>query len=220
MPTAGRYDLSMAISSRRTPGSPNPQPGNSLGVKARQTRQTIITIARQILLENGYAGTRIEQITNACGISRASFYTYFPTKAALLTAMAEDSAATGKDIAARLDDLSADDHEGLVNWIGDYMGFMDRHGAFVYLWDQVGADKPQMRELGLQLRLSAAEALGDGIMRLRGSATENRSIARVEGLAVLAMLERFWYLWRVAKLDLDRSEVLEGISRVLAGPAR
>src|ERR1700736_4751491 len=52
----------------------------SRGGRAARTRSTILEACRTLFLDRGYAGTRINNITDACGISRAGFYTYFRDK--------------------------------------------------------------------------------------------------------------------------------------------
>ncbi|WP_459959875.1 TetR/AcrR family transcriptional regulator, partial [Mycobacterium avium] len=48
--------------------------------RGERTRSAILDASRRLFLERGYAGTPINAITEACGISRAGFYTYFKDK--------------------------------------------------------------------------------------------------------------------------------------------
>src|ERR1700760_2102434 len=48
--------------------------------RGERTRSAILDASRRLFLERGYAGTPINAITAACGISRAGFYTYFKDK--------------------------------------------------------------------------------------------------------------------------------------------
>ena len=50
------------------------------GGRGERTRALILESSRRLFLERGYAGTPINAITEACGISRAAFYTYFKDK--------------------------------------------------------------------------------------------------------------------------------------------
>src|SRR4030081_3279874 len=60
-----------------TTGAAAPQLDASRG---ERTRSAILDASRRLFLERGYAGTPINAITEACGISRAGFYTYFKDK--------------------------------------------------------------------------------------------------------------------------------------------
>jgi AcrR family transcriptional regulator len=48
------------------------------------SRATIEDAANELFIENGYAGTTIDQITQRAGVSRATFFNYFGSKADLL----------------------------------------------------------------------------------------------------------------------------------------
>src|ERR1700709_2927605 len=48
--------------------------------RGERTRSAILEASRRLFLERGDAGTPINAITEACGISRAGFYTYFKDK--------------------------------------------------------------------------------------------------------------------------------------------
>jgi AcrR family transcriptional regulator len=50
------------------------------GERTQETRAAIIAAAREVLLEKGYAGTRVEDIINRAGISRPTFYRHFKDK--------------------------------------------------------------------------------------------------------------------------------------------
>src|SRR5690606_31569505 len=43
-------------------------PGATPGARARRTTELILRTSKQIFLERGFGGTRIEHITEACGI--------------------------------------------------------------------------------------------------------------------------------------------------------
>lgn len=190
-----------------------------LGTKARRTRQLIMETAQRVFLENGYTGTRIDQITQACNVSRASFYTYFPSKSDLLNAIARQAAQEGEAVAQKLEVIAPDrDIGALSDWVEEYLSFMDRHGAFVYIWDQVGADRPELKKFGLKLRQDAGTAMGRSLIAIRGLDDEDAGVdATIQGVALLAMLERFWYLWRVAGMEFDPTSVARSLARFLAG---
>src|SRR5881227_1463352 len=87
---------------------------------------------RALILEASYAGTPINAITEACGISRAGFYTYFKDKQEVFTVLGESAYHDVMAVLSRLDNLSRPfERSELRGWIGEYFAFMDRHGAFV-----------------------------------------------------------------------------------------
>lgn len=68
----------------------------------RAVRHELQTVAIALFLEHGYEATTVEQIAEAAGLSRRSFFRYFESKGDVLTAAFEDTgAAIAAAIAAR-----------------------------------------------------------------------------------------------------------------------
>lgn len=57
-----------------------------------ETQQRIVSAALQLFSTNGYAETTVEEITEAADVGKGTFFNYFPTKDALLTAIFEQVA--------------------------------------------------------------------------------------------------------------------------------
>ena len=49
-------------------------------IAAQETRRKIVKAAKKIICEKGLANTSIDEITEACGVAKGSFYTYFKRK--------------------------------------------------------------------------------------------------------------------------------------------
>ena len=47
---------------------------------AQATKRKLMAAAKQLVCEKGLAGTSVEEITKACGVSSGTFYTYFKRK--------------------------------------------------------------------------------------------------------------------------------------------
>ncbi len=61
----------------------SPRPANP------EVRQNLLDAARRLVLRQGYAGTGIDQICSEAGVTKGSFFHYFPTKKALGIAILE-----------------------------------------------------------------------------------------------------------------------------------
>ena len=57
---------------------------NSHLTKQQRTRRRLLGFAVELFAENGYETTTASEIASAAGVSRATFFLHFPTKAALL----------------------------------------------------------------------------------------------------------------------------------------
>lgn len=85
--------------------------------KKRETRASIVTTAVGLFREQGYERTRVQDVAERLRISEATFFNYFPTKHAVLEAVADErldeaveqlrQAATGdgRPALARLEEL-------------------------------------------------------------------------------------------------------------------
>lgn len=55
-----------------------------------QERQRIVVAARELFLEAGYGGTRMDEVAARCGVSKRTLYRLFPAKTDLFCAMVAD----------------------------------------------------------------------------------------------------------------------------------
>jgi AcrR family transcriptional regulator len=108
--------------------------------QARETRNQIITAARDLFFENGYAGTTIEAIASQAGVAAETIYAGFGSKLALLTTLI-DQTIVGDDAPIPLLDRSeiraieglTDPHEMLRKFAADITRIMQRMGPIFSL---------------------------------------------------------------------------------------
>ncbi len=58
--------------------------------KKRRTRSTLIDVAAELCLQQGYDNTTVDQIASAADVSARTFSRYFPTKDAVIAAIADE----------------------------------------------------------------------------------------------------------------------------------
>lgn len=195
---------------------PAPQmrkPANELGPRAQQTQAMLLDTARSVFLEKGYGGTRIDDIADAAGISRASFYTYFPSKRDALLAAGTESAAAAQKVLAKLDEIPADwSRADISSWVAAWIEFLDVHGAFVLVWGQAGYEDKEIRLAGVHAQLRNAKRLATTLIRL-GHPEPVHSVA--DSLALIGMIERLWYYHYVADGVMDADEMHDSIVRMV-----
>lgn len=113
-------------------------------------RKDILAKARRLIAERGLADTEMEDIRNACGISRGGLYHHFPGKRAVLDALVAEEVA---EIAETLNDPAAPPIAALI-------GAGSRH-----LWADPGLlSALRSREERLEY-LSALEVAFDALLR-------------------------------------------------------
>jgi AcrR family transcriptional regulator len=192
--------------------------GDALGDRALRTREHLIETAKKLFLERGYGGATIDQIAAAAGVSRASFYTYFPSKRETLLAAGtkglEESMAALRDVSKIPDKWTLND---LKVWIARYLRYLDEHGTFLLVWSQAAWNDAELRSIGSRGSMRAAGIIGTELQRLGAS---DRNDPRILGQALMAMLDRFWYVWKVTGAPFGEDEVLTGLAHIMGAMLR
>jgi TetR/AcrR family transcriptional regulator len=188
-------------------------PSPTLGPRALKTRNLILETSKRLFMELGYGGTRIEDITDACGIARGGFHTYFPSKRDVFLALGEDTYRQMGAVIVSFERLpnpaSAGDIEG---WVRRYFEFMDEHGAFMLGASQAGPNDGDLREAVRHLHPRVAAQLGRMIRKRQSRATRDETAL---GLTVLAVLDRTWYFCRGARYPVDEAATIDTVVQVI-----
>jgi AcrR family transcriptional regulator len=189
-------------------------PAAELGPRAVRTRTLIMDTARELFLAKGYGGVTIDDIVDKAGISRGSFYTYFPSKRDVLFAIGEFSYSAARDAAERFGEIQQDwTEDDIADWVSSFLTFLDEHGVFMLVWTQATTGDETLREVGLRTHLAVARRLGRNMALVSGL---DRAVdPALEGLAVLALIERLWQFWRVARAPYSRRDVVSVLTGMI-----
>jgi AcrR family transcriptional regulator len=191
-------------------------PAVDVGTKGLRTKSRILDEAKKLMLEKGYDATTISDITEASGIQRASFYTYFTSKQDVLLAIGHDAEEAGTVAAEGLRRLTPESSvDEVASWVDEYLAFWDRHGAFVYAAFQAAYAHPELREWSINAEMTGARILGQALLKLRGGSRIPGVDPLVQGLAIQSMMERFWYHWRVAGAPIKESAISRSIAQLI-----
>jgi AcrR family transcriptional regulator len=185
----------------------------ALGERALRTRDQLIETAVSLFLERGYGGTTIDHIAEAAGMSRASFYTYFPSKREILLLAGMRSNAARTTCVSTISAIPEDwNLEHLKTWVRAYLAFLDVNGGFQLVWSQASWFDEELRSLGVKGSMNSARIVGTHMRRIGAT---DKVDARIQGLGVLSMLDRFWYFWRKTEAPFGEGEVVDGLARML-----
>ncbi len=183
--------------------------GRSMGRRAARTRGLILDASRQLFLERGYAGTRVNNITDACGISRAGFYTYFRDKREIFDTLGEATYHEILQVMALWEAMPRPcTHADVATWVWQYFAFMDRHGAFI-LSAQSGPGDQAVGSASNKMQLRVVWLLG---VHLRGRQRTPTDAPEALGLAVQSMMDRAWYHCHGQRLPVDDADVVNTIA--------
>ena len=203
------------VSGARRSAAPRPvvarMPGASLGPRAKRTIVQIKDATREVLLASGYAGTTVEEIARVAGVSRASFYSYFPSKREVMLAV---GAVSARECLAAIGELSsvAGSRSGLERWVGQYFEFLDTHGSFALAWIQAAHVDDELRRAGMSTHLILCRRFGDLLGTL---ASSPHSDPRLLGLGAFSILERGWEYSRLYTDVVDREDVVAQVATTI-----
>lgn len=192
------------------------QPAEELGPRAQRTIARIVDATREVFLTHGYAGTTIDEIARAADVSRASFYTYFPSKREVLLAIGARSVRDTSQMLRRLPEEGGT-LAGLGAWVHDFFLMLDQHGSFAFAWTQAAHEDDGIRTPGMKAHVALSGEFGE---MLAQSAGKPRADTVELGIAMFSLLERSWSYAHLYGDMIDRTSLEESATLCLWGAAR
>lgn len=179
----------------------------------RFTRARLVEAALEVFERTGYAAATIEEITNAAGASRATFYLHFKSKADIVQelqtgALREESDGIYESLWA-LPDPSWDE---VREFVASTLTFWDRHRVPIEVINQaVHIDHERVGKTMATMITHTARILGDYLHDVRGVEAET---AYLRAILLIAQLDRFHFFWNLPSVELDREHVLDTIADI------
>ena len=192
------------------------QPADGLGPRAHRTISRIIEATREVFLTRGYSGTTIDEIARVAEVSRASFYTYFPSKREVLLAVGAHSATESTAIIETLEERGTT-LEGMADFVADYFDFLDVHGSFSLAWTQAAQQDEDIRVAGMKRHLAICSVFGKVLAASAGRAATEPKIL---GIAAASLLERSWNYAQLYADTIDRDAMIRQATQALWAIAR
>jgi AcrR family transcriptional regulator len=183
--------------------------------RGERTRSAILDASRRLFLERGFGGTSINAITDACGISRAGFYTYFKDKTEVFNVLGNTAYHDALAVIANCGEaIQSPRDDAVCEWVGEYFDYMDRHGAFVTAAAHTAPDDEEFRRSRNHMLTRAAWKLGHAIC------ADGKHSPEVIGLAAMGLLDRSWYAVEMQSVAVDRGEMIAVLAESIAAMAR
>lgn len=178
--------------------------------RGERTRSAILDASRRLFLERGYAGTPINAITEACGISRAGFYTYFKDKREIFNALGQTTYRDALAVIGEWADAATPFGPVEVRtWVGQYFNYMDQHGAFVLASAHSAPDDEEFRHSRNRMVSRVSWKLGQAVA---GSGAHSPDVV---GVAVIGLLDRAWYTVHRQTVAVDREEMIAVVAEMI-----
>lgn len=184
------------MTTARTPTGAAPSRGRRPGRSTGDDRElAILATAERLLEQRAFGDISIDDLARGAGISRPTFYFYFPSKDAvlltLLDRVTEEADAAAGDV---LDRLAEDPRARWRELISRFHATFGGHRAMVLACAEVRGTNAEVRRLWaavLERWVQAVQAAIEGERR-RGAAPDGLP-ARDLAIALNSMNERVWY---------------------------
>ncbi|MEU8316424.1 TetR/AcrR family transcriptional regulator [Micromonospora sp. NPDC048887] len=183
------------MTTARTPTGAAPTRGRRAGRSTGDDRETaILATAERLLAQRPFADISIDDLARGAGISRPTFYFYFPSKDAvlltLLDRVTEEADAAGGVFERLAEDPRAHWRELIARFHATFGG----HRDVVLACAQVRGTNAEVRRLWAEVLERWVRAVQAAIEaeRARGAAPDGLP-ARDLAIALNSMNERVWY---------------------------
>jgi AcrR family transcriptional regulator len=179
--------------------------------KKRRTRETIVAVATQLFVEQGYEATTTAQIAEAAEVSSSTFFKYFPTKADVVFSLFD---AVIESADRRVLGRPAGEHatDAVVAWIAEDLPVVEAPFA------ELLRESPRLveghAELQAQHRLRSArfeDVLAAAFASDLGEPADGVRARVLAAIAWRGMLD-VWVVWQethASDEDVDLKELCE-----------
>ncbi|KUN76341.1 TetR/AcrR family transcriptional regulator [Streptomyces griseoruber] len=159
----------------------------------QMTRRLLLSTALELFGKHGYAGTTVDDIARAAGTTRVTFYAYFPSRTALMTALcAELAELTAEDTEALVGVVREGGRDGIGAWLAATAERWPGIRPYVLAAEEAAAVDAEVREL-VEGRFEGLVA--DVRAALDGAARFDPGSRRMRGFLALAQLDRLARHW-------------------------
>lgn len=108
------------------------------------TRARLLEGAVRVIAAKGYANTTVDDVLQEAGVSRASFYSHFPSKIALVEAMADDFVPIWRPMYEELAAMADPSQACLEDWCRRNVALYRQNEATCLVLTQAAAAEPDM----------------------------------------------------------------------------
>jgi AcrR family transcriptional regulator len=180
------------------------------------TRQKLLVAARRLFGKNGYAGTTIDDIVEAAGASRGTYYLYFKNKGEIVTELTEEYTAATEALLPELAELADPTREHLRNWLSKYVDLVITHQVTIRASMQAEGGAPEIRAANDQRMTTFRDHLAQWLtdVRRRQGLRIQADAINVRTTALLLQLERFCYFWMIRGWQVDRPTAIDVLADI------
>ena len=157
------------------------------GTRPPTTVQRILDAGAATFAVRGFQRTSVQDVLQAAGVGRGTFYKYFDDKTDLLATLAEDCLVQLEELADHFGDAVGGDAQALRTWLELCLMMHRRYRGVFRALLQEESRRPALSELRLRSGVAVLHAFDEGLAAID---RERPFDIRVGSLVLLALLER------------------------------
>jgi len=177
--------------------------------RGERTRGRLLEAGSAVFAERGFHAARVDDVVKTARTSHGTFYLYFANKQDLFRALATEVAS---EMAALAGEFPALPSTGIGSaavreWLGRFADLYDREGAVIQAWTEAEISDSEFGRIGGDL---VREFIGRIAARIRPAAPDLDAL--IAATAIVAMIERTYYLFVSGTPRADREVVLDTLA--------
>jgi AcrR family transcriptional regulator len=179
-----------------------PASRRALRSQGRKTMRKLLDAAMVVFARRGYYAARVDDIVKVARTSHGTFYLYFSNKEDLLRALVTEAGEVVATLDTSLGPVGSDDQGWceLRRWMEQFSDAWQRYAPVLRAWTDLAMSDAELSAQGHAAAGAVAQTLAS---RIAERGPEPGIDPTVASVAVVAMVERFHYLWQFAGLPVD-----------------
>ena len=191
----------------------------SLGGKAeeQETREKILSAARQLMAQKGYKGATTRKISELAGVNEVTIFRHFKTKVAILEELLKDILDVRQQLEQGIQGEYADIKQLLVNYARTYFNLLVERKEILMICMIEADNQPEVVKLFSSLPVTAVDVLSNKLKEFE----EQGYLPKGDPCtAALMFISTFFYAfmakYRVnVDLDIEEEKLFENASDIL-----
>lgn len=189
-----------------------PADGTLLTARGVRSRTELLEAARRLFQRNGYANTKIADITQEAGKALGSFYTYFSNKEEVLEQLAEDFKAEIDARLTHLDLTSGEPYDVIHELCSVYWTSCKKHAPELAAIFQASMLDERFANRWREIRADARATIAAGIRALDEAGVVKNPEPEATASALGSMMDYFCYVWLVEGGEVERPSIPDEVA--------
>ena len=171
----------------------------------RATRANLIEAARGLFTSRGYTGTTADAIARAAGVSRATFYLHFRSKAEIVVELMQDIEPEVAAAYQALDALVDPTRDDVAAWLEDHAAMWRTYRMEFTAMEQALANEAAVADQWFAMH----RRIQDLMVNLVGRASEGRrDLVRAHLMSLMMSVDRSFYFLLIRGHDDNYGDVV------------